>query len=39
MIKLRKFLSNYGGDALLVLGLMLLFMGFYLLFAFLMIRF
>jgi hypothetical protein len=39
MIKLRNFWSNYGEDTLLVSGLLLLFLGLYLLLAYLMIRF
>jgi hypothetical protein len=39
MIKLRKFLSNFGEDALLVSGLMVVFLGLYLLLAYLIIRF
>jgi hypothetical protein len=39
MIKLRKFLPNFGEDALLVLGLMVVFLGLYLLLAYSIIRF
>ena len=39
MIKLRKYLSNFGEDALLVSGLMVVFLGLYLLLAYLIIRF
>jgi hypothetical protein len=39
MIKLRKFLLNFGEDALLVSGLMVVFLGLYLLLAYLIIRF
>ena len=39
MIKLRDFWSNYREDALLVSGLLLLFLGLYLLLAYLIIRF
>jgi hypothetical protein len=39
MIKLRNFWSNDGEDTLLVSGLLLLFLGLYLLLAYLMIRF
>ena len=39
MIKLRKFLSNFGEDALLVSGLLVVFLGLYLLLAYLIIRF
>ena len=39
MIKLRKFFWNYGEDALLVSGLLLFFLGLYLLLAYLIVRF
>ena len=39
MIKLRKFFSSYGEDALLVVTLMALFLSLYLLVAYLLIRF
>ena len=37
MIKLRSFWSSYGEDALVVSGLLLLFLGLYLLLAFLIV--
>jgi hypothetical protein len=39
MIKLRKFFSSYGEDALFVMTLIALFLGLYLLLAYLIIRF
>jgi hypothetical protein len=39
MIKLRKFISNFGEDTLLVSGLLVVFLGLYFLLAYLIIRF